>query len=27
MKDKVMTEELGLFLAANINFKIKDLSW
>ena len=27
LKNKEMTEELGLFLAANINFKIKDLSW
>ena len=27
LKNKKMTEELGLFLAANINFKIKDLSW
>lgn len=27
LKNKLMTEELGLFLSANINFKIKDLTW
>ena len=27
LKNKEMNEELGLFLAANINYKIKDLSW